>query len=237
LQKRKVNVSAKVKCLLTAQETQQKSVEEIEKLVQNEFSFDNFKNQEENGVIVNEETRADGLHRVLYKCPACGCENTHGSGEDLSCLSCGKQYRLEENGQMKAIVGDTEFKHIPDWFNWQRKCVKEEISKGEYNLSVPVDFGVLSGYKSFYMVGEGVLTHDKNGLAFESNDGKIKANQKPLYSYSVNADFYWYEGGDVISFGNSELLYYCFPQDKTPVAKIRFAVEELYKLYKSGEIK
>jgi hypothetical protein len=64
-------------------------------------------------------------------------------------------------------------------------------------------------------------------------DGKLNYTQKPLASYTLNADFYWYEIGDVISIGNQSELYYCFPKDqKTPVAKARLATEELYKIKK-----
>ncbi|MBQ3065888.1 MAG: hypothetical protein IJC98_06605, partial [Clostridia bacterium] len=55
--------------------------------------------------------------------------------------------------------------------------------------------------------------------------------QKPLSSYSLNADYYWYEIGDVISIGDVNGLYYCFPKgDGDIVAKTRLATEELYSI-------
>ena len=55
-------------------------------------------------------------------------------------------------------------------------------------------------------------------------------SQKPSESYSLYADYYWYELGDVICIGNANILYYCFPKDKrVSVAKARLAAEELYK--------
>ena len=71
-----------------------------------------------------------------------------------------------------------------------------------------------------------------NGFRLEFYDSDVVYAQPPIYSYSVNADFYWYEGGDIISLGNSEILYYCFPQKEVPVAKIRLASEELFKYHK-----
>jgi hypothetical protein len=42
-----------------------------------------------------------------------------------------------------------------------------------------------------------------------------------------------YEIGDIICIGDSNVLYYCFPQtDVDVVAKTRLAAEELYKLKK-----
>jgi hypothetical protein len=38
-----------------------------------------------------------------------------------------KVYELTENGFMKAVNGDTEIDHIPNWYKWQIKNVKEEV--------------------------------------------------------------------------------------------------------------
>ncbi|MBQ7374012.1 MAG: 1-acyl-sn-glycerol-3-phosphate acyltransferase [Clostridia bacterium] len=233
LKKRKVKTSAKVTLLLEAEGVKNTSADKIQALIEEKFSFDNFKTQYEKGVLITEKTRADGLHRVLYRCPCCKAEGkTIGKGETLTCTACGKVYRLEENGRMKAQTGDTEFSHIPDWFAWQRECVKKEILDGNYKVETAVEIGVIYDYKRVYMLGNGTLTHDENGFYLNGENGKIEFSQPPLYSYSVNADFYWYEGSDVVSIGNSEILFYCFPKDETPVAKLRLATEELYKIKK-----
>ena len=109
---------------------------------------------------------------------------------------------------------------------------KNEILTGEYKLEEEVDIGAIYGYKSFNLIDKGKLTHDMNGFRLEFYDSDVVYTQPPIYSYSVNADFYWYEGGDIISLGNSEILYYCFPRKEVPVAKIRLASEEIFKLSK-----
>ncbi len=86
LQVRKVNVSADVKYLLSPEDIQKMSADEINTCVQGEFAFDNFKWQQENKVIVSEPFRADFLNRVLFKCPACGTEGKMlGKGIHVSC--------------------------------------------------------------------------------------------------------------------------------------------------------
>ena len=99
-----------------------------------------------------------------------------------------------------------------------------------------MDIGMLVDTKHLYMVGEGHLTHDaENGFTLTGCDGKLSYTQKPQACYSVNADYYWYEIGDIISIGNARELYYCFPRNAGDfVAKTRFAAEEMYKLYKSS---
>ena len=141
---------------------------------------------------------------------------------------------LTENGFMKAAEGETEFPHIPDWFRWERECVRKEIEEGKYSLDIPVKIGVLKGTKCLYNVGEGRLTHTEEGFHLTGCDGKLDYFQKTLSSYSLNSDYYWYEIGDMISIGTNKLLYYCFPQCEGDfVAKTRLAAEELYKIQKA----
>lgn len=86
LQKRKVQVRAEVSCLFTPAEIQEKSVPELDAALDKVFSFDNFREQEENHIAVTEPFRADGLQRVLYQCPHCGREgHMEGKGTTLTC--------------------------------------------------------------------------------------------------------------------------------------------------------
>ncbi len=235
LQKRKVNVSANVHCLLTREEIKEKSVEEIDAILDDAFTFDNFAKQKEDGVIVDAPFRADGLHRILYRCPHCGVEGkTEGKGTRLTCLACGKTYEMDVYGQLAATDGDTAFSHIPDWYNWQRECVRKEIESGTYRLDTAVDIGVLSDYKAIYMVGEGQLVHTADGFTLTGCDGQLAYTQSPKACYGLYADYYWYEIGDVICIGNKERLYYCFPKKDAIVAKARLAAEEMYKMHQSN---
>lgn len=230
LQLRKVDVQADVKCLFTAQELKEHTVAQIDAALDKEFGFDNFAWQQENGVVIDEPFRADGLHRILYKCPHCGAEGkTVGKGVMLTCTACGKAYELTQLGALAAE--DAVFTHVPDWYAWQRSQVKQSLEEGTYRLDTPVRIGMMVNYKAIYMVGDGRLTHDETGFRLTGSHG-LDYSQSPLASYGLYADYHWYEIGDVICIGNRDVLYYCFPQDGAPVAKARLAAEELYKLKK-----
>lgn len=55
-------------------------------------------------------------------------------------------------------------------------------------------------------------------------------------SYSLYADYFWYEIGDMLCIGDHKALYYCFPQGGGDVvAKTRLAAEELYKLKRAAK--
>ena len=228
----KVDVSADMEYLLSSQDIAEKSVSELNTILKEKFSFDNFLWQQENKIRIDETFRADCLNRVLYKCPHCGTEGKMlGKGTELSCGSCGKKYELTELGYMKALEGETEYSHIPDWYRWERECVRKELEAGTYLLDVSVDICMMVNTKCVYKVGSGRLRHDAEGFHLTGCDGKLDYYQKPSASYSLYSDYFWYELGDMICIGNTEVLYYCFPTEGGDVvAKTRLAAEELYKM-------
>ena len=87
LQVRKsVPVSAKAKLLYTREEIREKSVQELSDGLDEAFGFDQFRWQKENGIQIRDDFRADGLNRILYKCPHCGTEGKmEGKGIHLTC--------------------------------------------------------------------------------------------------------------------------------------------------------
>lgn len=232
LRLRDVPVSAKVKYLLSPTQIKEKSVDELNAILKESFSFDYFKWQKEEGIEIKEDFRAIGLERVLYKCPHCMAEGkTKGEGTKLICSACGKSYEMTALGEMHALDGETKFSHIPDWYAWQRSQVKSELENGIYELDIPVDICILKDTKAIYKVGEGRLIHNKEGFTLTGCEGKLYYTQKPKASYSLYADYFWYELGDIICIGDAKTLYYCFPKDQgIPVAKTRLATEELYRL-------
>ena len=235
LQKRKVTVRADVTCLATAEEIKNLSVAQLDELLDKAFSFDNFRYQQKNKIPIIEPFRADGLNRILYRCPPCQTEGqTEGKGIMLTCKACGKVYTLDEHGYLTA--DEPAFTHIPDWYSWQRQQVRQELENGTYKLEVDVKIGILVNAKALYMVGEGKLTHDETGFHLTGCDGKLDYTQGPLACYGLYADYYWYEIGDMICIGNKDALYYCFPSGGDVVAKTRLATEELYKLKKSRKL-
>ena len=257
LQLRKVRVSADVEYLLSPEEIAAKSAQELNDFLQEKFTFDYFRWQQENNVRIKEAFRADGLNRMLYKCPRCKTEGQmSGQGTKILCKQCGKEYELTEYGYLQDLeknlpeqdsskerveseagsqgTEEIEFTHIPDWYKWERECVRQELVSGTYKLEMPVAIYMMVNTDRIYQVGEGMLTHSREGFHLTGCEGKLDYIQEPLASYSLYSDFYWYEIGDVISIGDERVQYYCFPEESGDiVAKTRLATEELYKLVKA----
>ena len=233
LQIRDVKVSAQVKCLATAEEIKEKTVAELDALLDQDFSFDNFAWQRDNKVYIDVPFRADGLHRILYKCPNCGTENKmEGKGIHLTCHACGKKWEMDEYGQLSACEGETEYPHIPDWYTWQRECVRKELENGTYLLDTDVEIAIQVNLDGVCLIGSGRLTHDLNGFHLTGADGKLDYKQSAVASHTLYSDYYWYEIGDVIGIGDNEFSYFCFPGADVSVTKVRLATEELYKMKK-----
>lgn len=255
LQVRKVDVNADVKYLLSPEEIQEKSVDELNEILKQEFTFDNWKWQQQNNVSVCEPFRADCLNRVLYKCCKCGNETKmEGKGSKLFCHNCGAEWTLDEKGflvykedscfsntssgnlndsasENNTAVNQKNFTHVPDWYSWEREEVKKEIVSGTYKIETSVEIYMMVDTTAVYKVGEGKLCHTKEGFVLDGCEGKLHYEQKPKASYSLYSDYYWYEIGDMICIGDMKTLYYCFPKNGSDiVAKARIATEEIYKM-------
>lgn len=232
LQLRQVDVSADMTYLLSPEEIAQKTPDELNAILAKSFSLDYFRWQQQKGIHITEDFRADHLNRVLYQCPHCMTEGCMvGKGTALRCENCGKTYELTEDGFLRPLAGEAAFTHVPDWYRWEREQVRASLLAGTYRLDIPVDICMMVNDKCIYRVGEGRLVHTCAGFHLTGCNGALDYKQKPNASYGLYADYYWYELGDVICIGYDRVLYYCFPKGGCDVvAKTRLAVEELYKM-------
>lgn len=237
LQVRDVTVSAREEYLFSPEDLQVLTAEELQARIEEQFAFDSFAWQKEQGVEICEPFRADYLNRLLYKCPHCLTEGqTEGRGTTLRCKHCGAAWELTPLGELEAHEGETHFSHIPDWVRWERDQVREELVAGTYGVDLPVSVYMTVDTGHLFSVGEGRLRHGLDGFELVGCNEKLHYCQKPLASYTLNSDFNWYEIGDMVSIGDHKALYYCFPRvEGDVVAKLRLATEELYKLEKSRD--
>ena len=159
---------------------------------------------------------------------------TVGKGIHLTCEACGKQWELTELGEMKALEGETEFSHIPDWYEWERECVRQEILDGTYKYEADVHVHSLPGLE-FIDIGEAHVTHDlENGFVIEGhyngNDYRIQRQTKTLYT--LHNEFAFKKLGKIDCFDVSvkDDSFYCIPSQKDVVTKLMLATEEAYKI-------
>ena len=198
-----------------------------------------FGRQKERGIRTPYAKRAEGLHKVLYQCPACGTEFRMASkGTRLFCEACGKSWTMSELGELSADTGETEFPHIPDWYEWERANVRAQVEAGNYSSGVlPVTVDTLPNAKKFVRLGEGTLVHDMNGFTVRGTDTdgdpfEMIKNVPSLYSCHIEYE-YLGKHGDCVDLNTLEDTWYIYPHDcDFSVTKMALATEELYFAYR-----
>ena len=232
--KRKVPFYTTFKKILTPEQIAEMSVDEINALLRAELSYDEYRYQKDHGILVKEPYRAEGLHKVLYQCPHCMTESKMDSkGTELFCRECGKRWVWQEDGYLKAVEGETEFDHIPDWFHWQRQQVKKQIQEGTYHFSEEVEVYSLPRVYRYIPLGKAKLTHDpEKGFILEGHyrgqDYYINRQRAQTNSLHVEYDFGPLGKRDCLDISTENDSFYCIPKSENVITKLGFATEELY---------
>ncbi|MBR0450423.1 MAG: hypothetical protein IJI78_00395 [Oscillospiraceae bacterium] len=230
---------ATMKLLFTPDQLKEMTADEINRALVHEFQYDDFRWQLENHISVKDPDRALGLEKILYQCPHCGKEyRMIGSGTQLKCENCGKTWEMDEYGQLHAENGETEFSHIPDWYEWERDNVRKEVEAGTYNSGIlNVQVESLPNAKKFIPLGSGTMVHDMGGFHVKvtSDDGTVYTMEKTVPSlYSCHIEYlYLFKHGDCVDLNTLEDTWYTYPEGRDfSVTKMALATEELYYDYR-----
>ena len=233
--KRKVPMHTVMTQVLTAEQVKSMSVAEIDAAIRQAFIYDDYRYQKENGILITEPFRAEGLHKVLYQCPHCMTESKMDSaGAELFCTACGKRWTWHEDGRLEAQDGETEFDHIPDWYEWEREQVRTQIENGTYHFSDDVDVYSMPRCWKFEKLGNAKLTHDpENGFVLEGHyrgeDYRIQRVPAQTNSLHIEYDYCYIKPFDCVDISTENDSFYCYPTQENVVTKLAFATEELYK--------
>lgn len=234
--KRKVPLHTTMTQILTAEQVKSMSAEEINAVVREALTYDDYKYQKDTGILITEPFRAEGLHKVLYHCPHCMAESKMASkGTELFCTECGKRWNLNEDGTLSALEGETEFSHVPDWFDWEREQVHHQIERGEYSFEDEVEVYSLPRCWRFMKLGKAKLTHDpKNGFVltghYNGKDYRIQRTPVMTNSLHIEYDYCYIKPFDCVDISTENDSFYCYPTKENVVTKLAFATERLYQL-------
>lgn len=233
--KRKAPMHTTMTQILTAEQIKEMSVDEINEAVKTALEYDEYKYQKENGILIKEPFRAEGLHKVLYQCPHCQTESKMASkGTEIFCTECGKRWNLNEDGTLSALEGETEFSHVPDWFRWERKQVEMQIENGSYSFEDEVEVYSLPRCWRFINLGKAKLTHDiEKGFVLEGeyrgSKYRIQRTPKETNSLHIEYDYCYIKPFDCVDISTETDSFYCYPKSENVVTKLAFATEILYQ--------
>ena len=234
---RRIRQEAHMYQLLSVEEIQSMSADEIQQKIEKAFEKDEYKWQVENNLHVKCKKRADGLYRILYKCPACGKEfRMKSEGTELWCEECGARWEMDTLSRLSGVNTDKGFSHIPDWYRWEREEVKKEVESGTYSFSDEVRVEDYYSTKvGLVPVCDAKLVHDKHGIRVESVDGAFELKKSVASMYSIHVEYDFLKKGDCFDASDEKTTYFIFLKTAyNYLTKLHFAVEELYKYYIEG---
>ncbi len=228
--------------IITQEEIEQLSVQEINRRVHQAFQYDDYLWQQKNNVKIAHKKRAEGLHRVLYQCPSCFQENQMVSeGANLICKACDTQVTLSEYGVLTALDKDPIFTHIPDWFEWQRTQVRQEIIDKKFSIATPVKVYALPNSKGFIPLENGFLEYDYQSikLSYTFNNETFIETIDARKQQAIHIEFDYLNQGQAMSFSTDSQTYFIFIDAAVvPVTKLYLVAEESHlELCQTNKIK
>lgn len=236
LKKRGNRTEATFSLTLSADEVKTLPTAEINARINEAFAYDDFAWQKASGVRVGMKGRAEGLHKVLYQCPRCKTEYRMATrADELFCDACGKRWKMGEYGELAALSGETEFSHIPGWYEWERANVAREVADGSYRFEGSVHVDSLPNAKGFVPLGPGTLTHDGTGFTLRGTyKGEPYAHHWDAAALDSCHIEYEYLGkhGDCVDLNTLTDTMYIYPEGQDfSVTKMALATEELYRFH------
>lgn len=241
---RRVPLTADMTQIITQDEINEISVDEIYRRILDAFQYDEFKYQYDHKIKITDKNRTKGLHKVLYQCESCLTEfEMDSQGTEIWCKACGKRHYQDEYGRLHAIDGETKYPHIPDWYEFQREFTRKQLEDGTYYFEDDVYIESLPNSKAFIPLCDGKLIHTKDGFRLTGQDleGPLDLEKPTSSLYSVHIEFDYKLRSDkvvadAIVLSTIDDTYYIYPKTKRDqVTKLRFAVEEAYKIFKKSQ--
>ena len=232
---RKVKVSGVMEQIVTREEAETLSAEEIQRRIEEKFDYDEYGRQAAEKIEIKCKERATNLHKILYQCPACKKEfSTYAKGAKIWCQSCGAVWNMDYFGNLVREDGAEAGKTIsvPEWYNWERANVREEVRSGNYRFEDEARLELLANsHYGFKALGTVKLTHDYNGFSMTGEiDGKpFSFNRDPATMISCHVEYDFKGRGDAIDLCTLNDTYFVFPLSAVnPLTKLHFATEELH---------
>ncbi|MGI6315075.1 MAG: hypothetical protein ACOX17_00085 [Christensenellales bacterium] len=223
-------VFARATEIITREEVARLSPDEMTRRIRLALRYDDFAWQEENHIQLRSPRRAEGLHRVLYKCPVCGEERMNSRGDTLRCIACGKRWELTPSGRLEAETGETMFSRVTDWGDWQAAMLRQ--APDSLSLEVPVRVAGMTGSAGFGPEVPAQFVLGTEGLMIE---GELGEEQTVLYweAASLRGVYVSYAGErQQIQISTLTDTYRVTLPASLPAAKVSQAVNVLYRMRK-----
>jgi 1-acyl-sn-glycerol-3-phosphate acyltransferase len=223
--------------LFTPEQLETLSTEQIYELILQKISYNDFAfNKEARHKYVGKKPNADGLDKILYKCPHCKREHVlYVEGDTIKCRSCGFAAQINEYYDLIPTGGKECPEDIDKWYKWQRKCVAREVKNEGFEMVLHGSLCTLRTDKlrkpphNREVLSVGTVHLTKEGLFFEGvlNGETVNFHfaAKSVYSLTCSTKGYleFYHNND----------YFMIVPEKSEGSLIKWtlASEEIHNLY------
>ena len=214
----------KVARVVQPEELAQMSDKEILDVVESNLYFNEFDNTK--GVNIIRPHKAEGLEKILYRCPHCGGMFTNISkGNKMTCTACGKEYEIKPNYQFKKVE-QGDYNNLYDYYQAIRAIETKELDNVYFLIDVNVK--IFTDGKTKPRLDKGTFRFTNKKVSYKSivNDTyfEYRIDQLEGIAYSVNEEFEMYYKGE---------LYYFYPTKVDKAICTRIAL--IFELMKEKE--
>lgn len=226
---RKAPAEAEIKLLYTAEQIAELSEGEIQRRLEEELQYDEYKWQYDNKIRISSPKRAEGLSMPLYRCISCGRDfSMRDKGSVIYCTHCGEKWEMSEYGQLVNQKSGNVI-HIPNWYSIEREKAEQEAEDDGYCCEFSVRVEALPNERGFVELGEGRLIHNKEGFTLDVKGQRLFFPTRTLPSVQTE---YNYKGrGKCVVLSTRDCCYYAYcSEDRFNPTKLQFAAERLYLL-------
>lgn len=224
--KRSAGIELSVKVILTRDEIAKMSQKEIADKVTSSLNYDDNKRLVASGGKIKGKRLAEGIEKILYKCPVCGEEfRITSKGNTFRCNACGSEFGYSDEGK---LTGDAPFGYISDWYAYERENIKKLVEDEDFCLSAKVVCSINNDkIKRFSDIGEGILTVSKDGIRYEGESGEYRN----LYFKLENRDTIAFKMGENLEVSDDDNIFRFTFTEGLYSTKFVLAIEELHKKY------
>lgn len=221
---RKLPIQVKMECICDAAGLENMSAETLQKKIEDGLQYDEYRYQQENGILIKDKRRAEGMHKALYRCRSCRQRNQMSSeGSLLKCGACGSVWELSEDGWL--VQGKDKI-HIPDWYEWQRQQEIADIPVFQENYHVHVE--ALPNQYGFVDLGAGELMF--NEKEFVLTVGSETYHFPHKIRESVQTEYNYRGKGMCIVLSTKDCCYYIYSkEDNFQPTRFQFLGEYLFR--------
>ncbi|MCL1917036.1 MAG: 1-acyl-sn-glycerol-3-phosphate acyltransferase [Peptococcaceae bacterium] len=242
--RREARMEATITQAYTAEELAGAPLADVQKNLQALLTYDEYAWQYEQKLAITYSKRAEGIEIALYMCPVCTSEfKMRTKNANLFCAHCGSQWHMTQYGKMelvktsadyRALNRGVDFSHIPNWYEWERFQVEQEIEAGHYRLTQKVHIEALPNAVNFIDLGNGILTHDESGFSLTFTEYGEKEEKTLVFACesmnSIHTEYDYRRNGQCVVLSTQDNSYFLFPKEHGfNTTKIQFATEYLYE--------